>query len=70
MTSAAVSAEAIFFSNLSFYRSSATSRARLSGFLVGAKRARTVPALSTKNFVKFHFMLLPSNPPFCCLSQT
>jgi hypothetical protein len=52
------------------YRSSVTSRARLSGFVVGAKRARTVPTRSTKNLVKFHFMLLPSNPPFCCLSQT
>ena len=52
------------------YKSFATSRARLAGFVVGAKRARTVPALSTKNFVKFHFMSLPSSPPCCSLSQT
>jgi hypothetical protein len=45
-------------------------RARLSGFVGGAKRARTMPALSIKNFVKFHFIRFPSNPPFCCLSQT
>src|SRR5262245_11261130 len=52
------------------YSNPATSRTRRSGFVIGAKRARTTPALSTRNFVKFHFMLLPSNPPFCCLSQT
>jgi glutathione peroxidase-family protein len=52
------------------YSNRATSRTRRSGFVIGAKRARTTPALSTRNFVKFHFMLLPSNPPFCCLSQT
>jgi hypothetical protein len=53
----------------SAYNNPATSRTRRSGVVVGAKRARTTPALSTRNFVKFHFMLLPSNPPFCCLSQ-
>jgi hypothetical protein len=52
------------------YSNSVTSRTRRSGFVIGAKRARTTPALSTRNFVKFHFMLLRSNPPFCCLSQT
>jgi len=52
------------------YSNPATSRARRSGFVIGAKRARTTPTLSTRNFVKFHFMLLPSKPPFCCLSQT
>jgi hypothetical protein len=52
------------------YRSSSTFRARLSGFVDGAKRARTMPALSIKNFVKFHFILSPSNPRFCFLSQT
>src|SRR5262249_7800211 len=37
----------------------ATSRTRRSGVVIGAKRARTTPALSTRNFVKFHFILLP-----------
>ena len=40
-----------------------------SGFVIGAKRARTAPARSTRNFVKFHFMLRPSNPGFSCSSQ-
>src|SRR5204863_13522 len=52
------------------HRSSATSRASFSGVVVGANRDRTAPNLSTRNFVKFHFMLLPSSPPFCRLSQT
>src|SRR5215469_1248224 len=54
----------------SAYTNTATSRTRRSGVVIGAKRARTTPALSTRNLVKFHFILLPSNPLFCCLSQT
>jgi hypothetical protein len=52
------------------HSNSARSRARLSGFVVGAKRAWTLPALSIRNLVKFHFMVSPSSPPFCFLSQT
>ena len=52
------------------YSSAATSRGRVLSFVGGAKRARTRPALSTRNLVKFHLIPLPSSPPFCCFSQT
>src|SRR6185312_10371705 len=37
---------------------------RLSGLVVGACRATTWPARSTRNFVKFHLMDGPSRPDF------
>lgn len=33
------------------------------GFVVGEYRLKGTPSLETKNFVKFHFMLLPRIPP-------
>ena len=37
----------------------------LRGDVVGAYLSTTFPSLSTRNFVKFHLMPSPNNPPFC-----
>ncbi|KAJ0910198.1 hypothetical protein HanRHA438_Chr06g0249671 [Helianthus annuus] len=35
----------------------------LRGLVVGAYRSTTFPSRSTRNFVKFHLILSPRNPP-------
>lgn len=37
------------------------------GEVVGLKRSMTFPSLSTKNLVKFHFILLPKYPVLLAL---